>query len=76
MANVIPLIFSAAGMLGARDGGQSLSRVITMGYAGILLGPALIGFLAQAVSLTARLSLVLVGLITVALSARQISTIK
>ncbi|WP_353429065.1 MFS transporter [Paracoccus denitrificans] len=71
MANVIPLIFSAAGMLGARDGGRSLSRVISMGYAGILLGPALIGFLAQAVSLTASLSLVLVGLAAVAFFGRH-----
>ncbi len=58
-------------MLGARDGGRSLSRVISMGYAGILLGPALIGFLAQAVSLTASLSLVLVGLAAVAFFGRH-----
>ncbi|MFC3570212.1 MFS transporter [Paracoccus simplex] len=72
MANVIPLIFSAAGALGARDGGRSLSRVISMGYAGILLGPALIGFLAQAVSLTASLALVLAGLVAVALFGRAL----
>ncbi|WP_203416441.1 hypothetical protein [Paracoccus sp. MKU1] len=41
-----------------------------MGYAGILLGPALIGFLAQAVSLTASLSLVLAGLAAVAFFGR------
>ena len=42
-----------------------------MGYAGILLGPALIGFLAQAASLTASLSLVLVGLAAVAFFGRH-----
>lgn len=67
MANVIPIIFSAAGLLGSRDGGRSLSRVLSMGYAGILLGPAFIGFIAQAFSLTVSLSLVLLGLIAVAL---------
>lgn len=72
MANVIPIIFSAAGVLGSRDGGRSLSRVLSMGYAGILLGPALIGFLAQAFSLTASLSLVLLGLAMVAFSGRAL----
>lgn len=72
MANVIPLIFSAAGALGASDGGRSLSWVLSMGYAGILLGPALIGFIAEAVSLTASLSLVLVGLAVVAFFGRAL----
>lgn len=72
MANVIPLIFSAAGALGASDGGRSLSWVLSMGYAGILLGPALIGFIAEAVSLTASLSLVLIGLAVVAFFGRAL----
>jgi len=61
MSNIIPLIFSTAGRLGAADGGRSLSRVLTMGYAGILLGPALIGFVAEASSLQFSLMLVLAG---------------
>lgn len=72
MANVIPIIFSAAGVLGSRDGGRSLSRVLSMGYAGILLGPALIGFLAQAFSLTVSLSLVLLSLAMAAFSGRAL----
>lgn len=72
MANIIPVIFSAAGVLGSRDGGRSLSQVLTMGYAGILLGPALIGFLAQAFSLTLSLSLVLLGLAVVAFFGRAL----
>ncbi|MDT1064566.1 MFS transporter [Paracoccus sp. CPCC 101403] len=59
MSNIIPLIFSTAGRLGAADGGRSLSRVLTMGYAGILLGPAMIGFVAEASSLQFSLMLVL-----------------
>ncbi|WP_240200199.1 MULTISPECIES: MFS transporter [Paracoccus] len=59
-ANVIPIIFSAAGQFSARDGGRAMSRVLTMGYAGILIGPALIGFIAEAWTL--RASLVLVAL--------------
>ncbi|MBD9529494.1 MFS transporter [Paracoccus sp. PAR01] len=61
MSNIIPLIFSSAGRLGATDGGRSLSRVLTMGYAGILLGPALIGFVAEASSLQISLTMVLLG---------------
>lgn len=57
-ANVIPVIFSAAGQFSARDGGRAMSRVLTMGYAGILVGPALIGFVAEVWSLRASLALV------------------
>lgn len=70
MANVIPILFSAAGRLGEHDGNRSLSRVLSMGYAGVLLGPAMIGFVAEASSLKASLSLVLLCLMTVALFGR------
>lgn len=73
MANVIPIIFSAAGVLGVADGGRSLSRVLTMGYAGILLGPALIGFIAEAFSLTVSLSLVLLGLVVAAFHGKAVA---
>ena len=72
MANLIPIIFSAAGVLGSRDGGRSLSRVLTMGYAGILLGPALIGFVAQALSLTVSLFLVFLSLVITAFFSRTL----
>lgn len=57
-ANVIPIIFSAAGRLGLADGGRSMSRVLTMGYAGLLVGPAVMGFVAKASSLQVSLALV------------------
>lgn len=72
MANVIPLIFSAAGRLGAGDAGRSLSRVLTMGYAGILLGPALIGFVAEASSLRVSLGLVLLGIVAAGFGGRTL----
>ncbi len=74
MANVVPILFSAAGALGQDDGDLSMSRVITMGYAGILLGPALIGFVAEASSLSISLSMVLVGLAAVALCGNAVRT--
>lgn len=60
-ANVIPVIFSAAGQASAADGGRAMSRVLTMGYAGILIGPALIGFVAEAWSLRVSLALVTIA---------------
>ncbi|MBL4928761.1 MFS transporter [Tabrizicola sp. KVB23] len=62
VANLIPLIFSEAGRFGAGDGGKAMSRVMTMGYAGILIGPALIGFVAEFASLPAGLWLVVLAL--------------
>lgn len=43
----MPLIFSEAGRFGGQHGGKAMSRVMTMGYAGILIGPAIIGFVAE-----------------------------
>jgi MFS family permease len=58
VANLVPLIFSEAGRFGGPDGGKAMSRVMTMGYAGILIGPAIIGFVAELASLSAGLWLV------------------
>lgn len=58
VANLVPLIFSEAGRFGGQDGGKAMSRVMTMGYAGILIGPAIIGFVAEFASLPAGLWLV------------------
>lgn len=63
VANLIPLIFSEAGRFGAGDGGKAMSRVMTMGYAGILIGPALIGFVAEFASLPVGLWLVVLALL-------------
>jgi predicted MFS family arabinose efflux permease len=63
VANLIPLIFSEAGRFGVGDGGKAMSRVMTMGYAGILIGPAVIGFVAEFASLPAGLWLVVLALL-------------
>ena len=49
-SNIAPILFTAAG--GQRDmPAAAISAVTTLGYAGILAGPALIGFVAHASSL-------------------------
>jgi MFS family permease len=42
-----PLVMSTAGQLAGDDPGALLARVTTWGYAGMLVGPTLIGFIAE-----------------------------
>ena len=50
-SNIVPILFTAAGRQKDMPSGLAISAVTTIGYAGILAGPALIGFVAQASSL-------------------------
>lgn len=50
-ANLVPVIFSLAAASRDMPPGMAVAAVTTTGYAGILLGPALIGFAADATSL-------------------------
>jgi len=61
-ANLVPVVFSAAGQQNDMDPNMVVASVIFVGYAGILLGPAIIGFGAQYSSLPlAMASLALLG---------------
>lgn len=64
VANAVPLLFSAAGRV--PPSGPSLAAVFTIGYLGFILGPPVIGVLADATSLTAALGLVCGALVLVA----------
>lgn len=68
VANVVPLMFSAAGRRG--DPAVTIPAITTLGYAGLLAGPALIGFLAHRTNLSVSLSAIGIGLLVVAGSAR------
>jgi predicted MFS family arabinose efflux permease len=50
-SNVVPVLYSATGRQRVMPESQAVSAVTTLGYSGILLGPAAIGFFAQATSL-------------------------
>jgi MFS family permease len=52
-SNLVPIIFSQAGGQKAMPPGLAIAAVTTMGYAGILVGPAAIGFVARSLSLPA-----------------------
>jgi len=68
VANVVPLMFSAAGRRG--DPAVTIPAITTLGYAGLLAGPALIGFLAHLTNLSVALASIGIGLLVVAGSAR------
>jgi len=71
-ANIVPVMFGAAGRLPGTSPGIAIATVTTLGYAGLLSGPALIGFLAQASSLSMALAAVAGLLLVTAASARLV----
>jgi MFS family permease len=50
-SNIVPVFFTAAGRQTAMPPSLAIAAVTTLGYAGVLLGPAIIGFVAQYSSL-------------------------
>lgn len=69
IANLMPIALSAAGNLPGMAAGVGLSVVTMMGYSGILLAPAAIGWLAESFSLGAiYLGLALLLLVPLAMS--------
>jgi predicted MFS family arabinose efflux permease len=69
-SNIVPVMFSAAGRLPGIPPAISIATVTTLGYAGLLSGPALIGFMAHASNLPVALAVVAGMLVLVAASAR------
>ncbi|RWQ59514.1 MFS transporter [Mesorhizobium sp.] len=69
IANVVPALFAAAGRIGGHAAGSAMSLVATLGYAGLLVGPAFIGMLAQATSLSGSLWVVFVAFAVITLAA-------
>ncbi|MDQ7810299.1 MFS transporter [Amycolatopsis sp. A133] len=69
---LVPLIFSAVGHAGGQGPGAArfVSRATTFTYAGILIGPALVGWLAQGVGLNWTFAALIPLMVLTALSAR------
>lgn len=72
-ANTVPILFSAAGRQTAMPVNMAISAMTTIGYAGILAGPALIGFVAHGFSLVTAFAAIVVLLVAVAASARLVT---
>ena len=71
LSAVVPIAFSAAGDLAPERAGAAISVVTTLGYGGFLLGPVIVGGLAEVVGLRAALGIIVVsGLLIFTLALR------
>jgi predicted MFS family arabinose efflux permease len=68
-SNIVPVLFSAAGRMSGPSVSMVLATVTGMGYAGMLAGPAVIGFVAHATSLPIALGGIAALLVGVAMCA-------
>ena len=69
VANLIPVLFSAAGRANGVAPGPALAAVATTGYVGFLAGPPLIGIAAELTGLPAALGIVVLACVGVAVAA-------
>lgn len=72
LALVVPILFNAATKVQGVSRAAAIAAVSSIGYSGFLVGPPLIGGVAQAVSLTAAMSLVVVAMVALAVGARRV----
>jgi predicted MFS family arabinose efflux permease len=70
-SNLVPLLFSVVGNQTVMPPNLALAAISGIGYAGILAGPALIGFIAHLTSLLVAFGCIALLLLLVGLSARR-----
>jgi fucose permease len=68
-STVVPCVFTAAGRVPGVQTGVAMASVTTMGYLGFLIGPPLIGFVAQGLGLKGALSMLIPTSLLVAVLA-------
>lgn len=73
LSNTVPMLFNAAGNQQDMSANLAISAMTTLGYAGILSGPALIGFISQWISLSGAFLAIALLLLAVAASARKVA---
>jgi predicted MFS family arabinose efflux permease len=71
-SNVVPVLFTSVGRQTAMAENVAVPAITTLGYAGILLGPAVIGFVAQATDLPVAFLVVALMLLGVAALGRAL----
>ena len=69
-SNVVPVLFTIAGRQKDMPPSLAIAAVTTLGYAGILAGPALIGFVAHLTDLSVAFAILAVSMLFVGLSGR------
>jgi hypothetical protein len=76
LANLIPVVFSAAGTTPGVPAGIGIAAVSTAGYCGFLAGPPAIGFVAEFAGLPAGLGLVAATLALMALGSGALNPVE
>jgi hypothetical protein len=71
-SNIVPILFTAAGNQRAMPASLAIAAITTIGYAGVLAGPALIGFMAHLTSLELAFAALGGALLLVAASSRLV----
>ena len=75
LSAVVPIAFSVAGDIAPERAGAAISVVTTLGYGGFLLGPVIVGGLAEVIGLRAALGIIAVsGLLIFTLALRLKAT--
>jgi MFS family permease len=69
-SNIVPVLFTSVGRQTVMPEHVAVPAITTLGYAGILAGPALIGLVAHAASLSAAFLMLAIMLLCVAAGAR------
>jgi len=72
MATVAPLVFGAAARRARHGAGHGIAAMATVGYGGFLVGPPLVGWLAQASSLRVGLSVLALLALTITALAHHL----
>jgi fucose permease len=71
LANIVPVLFSAAAQVPGVAPAHGISSVASVGYFGFMVGPSIIGFVAHGTSLTVALGLVVCCAAVMALFAQR-----
>ncbi len=72
LGNIAPVLFAGGGRLEPDAPGRGIAAVTTLGYSGFLLGPPLIGFVAQVSDLNTALFLTVAAALIIATFARSV----
>jgi len=70
-SNVVPILFGYSGKIPGVSSDSALTMITTCGYMGLLFGPALIGFVAQATNLSFALSIIAILLVFIGLTGKS-----
>ncbi|MCA1458410.1 MFS transporter [Bradyrhizobium sp. BRP22] len=73
-SNLVPVLYRRAGTQRAMPAGLAIAAITTVGYAGILIGPAGVGLLAQLAGLPSAFTMLAALMCLVTLSARTVTT--